>query len=181
MTAILSAGITYVRRNDLPEGTLLVENMNMTITDSTFRNLAAFGQASIILLNSQVFFNNVTFAGNYQSNAGAININQTSNVTIVNSVFNNNFGYQAGAIAVGCKPLCNFFLGAQLFFWAAGMLAQLLDSPATNFLISCNMSRGPCMLPCSSCINLCSPPSLLLPSAVQTAAISGQNFAPSWG
>ena len=80
--------------------------MNMTIIDSTFSSLAAFGQASVILINSAVYFDNVTFDGNYQSNAGAINVNQTSNATIVNSVFSNNFGYQAGAIAVGCKHLC---------------------------------------------------------------------------
>ncbi len=97
------AGFTYSRRNDLPEATILIENMNMTIIDSTFSNLAAFGQASVILINSAVYFDNVTFTGNYQSNAGAININQTSNATIVNSVFTDNFGYEAGAIAVGCK------------------------------------------------------------------------------
>ena len=100
-----AAGFTYSRRNDLPEGTILIENMNMTIIDSSFTNLAAFGQASVILLNSIVYFDNVTFNGNYQSEAGAINVNQTSNATIVNSVFTNNFGYQAGAIAVGCKHL----------------------------------------------------------------------------
>ena len=71
--------------------------------DSSFTNLAAFGQASIILQNSAVVFDNVTFNGNYQSNAGAINVNASSNATILNSVLTNNFGYQAGAIAVGCK------------------------------------------------------------------------------
>jgi len=80
--------------------------MNMTMLDSSFTNLAAFGQASVILLNSVVYFDNVTFNGNYQSEAGAINVNQSSNATIVNSVFTNNFGYQAGAIAVGCKLAC---------------------------------------------------------------------------
>jgi adenine C2-methylase RlmN of 23S rRNA A2503 and tRNA A37 len=78
----------------------------MTMIDSSFTNLAAFGQASVILLNSAVYFDNVTFNSNYQSNAGAINVNQTSNATIVNSVFTNNFGYQAGAIAVGCELAC---------------------------------------------------------------------------
>ena len=97
------AGFTYRRRNDLPQGTILIENQNMIIKNSTFRKLAAFGQASVILINSQVYFDTVTFDGNYQSNAGAINVNQSSNATIVNSVFTNNFGYQAGAIAVGCK------------------------------------------------------------------------------
>lgn len=75
----------------------------MTILDSSFTNLAAFGQASVILTNSIVYFDNVTFTGNYQSNAGAINVNASSNATISNSVFTDNFGYQAGAIAVGCE------------------------------------------------------------------------------
>lgn len=103
--ALVHAGITYTRRNDLPQGTILIQDQTLNIVDSTFRNLAAFGQASLILTNSNVFFSNVTFDGNYQSQAGAINVNQTSNATVVNSVFNNNFGYQAGAIAVGCEPL----------------------------------------------------------------------------
>ena len=98
-----AAGFQYVRRNDLPQGTISISNQNLTIMDSTFTNLAAFGQASIILTSSAVVFDNVTFSGNYQSNAGAINVNATSNATILNSVFTNNFGYQAGAIAVGCK------------------------------------------------------------------------------
>ena len=100
---VSAAGFQYVRRNDLPQGTISISNQNLTIMDSTFTNLAAFGQASIILTNSAVVFDNATFTGNYQSNAGAINVNQTSNATILNSVFSNNFGYQAGAIAVGCK------------------------------------------------------------------------------
>ena len=98
-------GFQYSRRNDLPQGTISISNQNLTIVDSSFTNLAAFGQASIILQNSAVVFDNVTFDGNYQSNAGAINVNASSNATILNSVFSNNFGYQAGAIAVGCKPL----------------------------------------------------------------------------
>ena len=99
----LSAGFQYVRRNDLPQGTISISNQNLTIKDSTFTNLAAFGQASVILTNSVVTFTNATFTGNYQSNAGAINVNQTSNATILDSMFTNNFGYEAGAIAVGCK------------------------------------------------------------------------------
>lgn len=99
-----ATGFQYVRRNDLPQGTISITNQNLTIIDSSFTNLAAFGQASIILQNSAVIFDNCSFIGNYQSNAGAINVNQTSNATILNSVFVNNFGYQAGAIAVGCKP-----------------------------------------------------------------------------
>lgn len=98
------AGIDYDRRNDLPEGTIRFVDQTLNVVDSTFEQLAAFGQASLILLNSNVFFSNVTFDSNYQSQAGAILVNQTSNATVVNSVFNNNFGYQAGAISVGCKP-----------------------------------------------------------------------------
>ena len=95
--------------------------MNMTMLDSSFTNLAAFGQASVILLNSVVYFDNVTFNGNYQSEAGAINVNQTSNATIVNSVFTNNFGYQAGAIAVGCEWACCLFCPLYVCF-SAGIL-----------------------------------------------------------
>lgn len=98
---ICTAGFHYSRRNDLPQGTISISNQNLTIVDSSFTNLAAFGQASIILQNSAVVFDNVTFNGNYQSAAGAINVNSSSNATILNSVFTNNFGYQAGAIAVG--------------------------------------------------------------------------------
>lgn len=101
--ACLRAGFQYSRRNDLPQGTISISNQNLTIVDSSFTNLAAFGQASIILQNSAVVFDNVTFNSNYQSNAGAINVNSSSNATILNSVIINNFGYQAGAIAVGCK------------------------------------------------------------------------------
>lgn len=96
--------------------------MNMTMIDSSFTNLAAFGQASVILLNSAVYFDNVTFNGNYQSNAGAINVNQTSNATIVNSVFTNNFGYQAGAIAVGCKLACCLLCPFHVCFSASILL-----------------------------------------------------------
>ena len=103
---LLSAGITYVRRNDLPQGTILFDSQTLNVVDSTFEQLAAFGQASLILTNSNVFFSNVTMNGNYQSQAGAILVNQTSNATIINSVFNNNFGYQAGAISVACEPFC---------------------------------------------------------------------------
>ena len=110
ITALCTAGINYVRRNDLPEGTILFEDQTLNVVDSTFEDLAAFGQASLILLNSNVFFSNVTFQGNYQSQAGAIMVNQTSNATVINSVFNNNFGYQAGAISVGCKPLLHVHL-----------------------------------------------------------------------
>lgn len=110
ITALCTAGISYVRRNDLPEGTILFEDQTLNVVDSTFEDLAAFGQASLILLNSNVFFSNVTFQGNYQSQAGAIMVNQTSNATVINSVFNNNFGYQAGAISVGCKPLLHVHL-----------------------------------------------------------------------
>lgn len=103
---LLSAGITYVRRNDLPQGTILFDSQTLNVVDSTFEQLAAFGQASLILTNSNVFFSNVTMNNNYQSQAGAILVNQTSNATIINSVFNNNFGYQAGAISVACESFC---------------------------------------------------------------------------
>ena len=107
---VFFAGFEYSRRNDLPQGTISISNQNLTIVDSSFTNLAAFGQASIILQNSAVVFDNVTFNGNYQSNAGAINVNSSSNATILNSVIINNFGYQAGAIAVGCKCHHTLFL-----------------------------------------------------------------------
>lgn len=94
--------------------------------DSSFTNLAAFGQASIILQNSAVVFDNVTFNGNYQSNAGAINVNSSSNATVLNSVFTNNFGYQAGAIAVGCKCQLTLLSSAKPLSFI-GLLLYLFD------------------------------------------------------
>lgn len=138
----LTAGINYIRRNDLPEGTIQFEDLTLNVVDSTFRSLAAFGQASLILLNSNVFLSNVTFDNNYQSQAGAIMVNQTSNATIVNSVFNNNFGYQAGAISVACT----------LSLLSHAVLSQhqkvfgLQDLPALHCKVCCSMMYVGAML-----------------------------------
>ena len=54
-----AAGTTYQQRNDLPEGTILLDGQDIMIRDSTFSNMVFLGQGSIILLNSNVDFDNV--------------------------------------------------------------------------------------------------------------------------
>ena len=54
-----AAGATYQQRNDLPQGTILLDGQDIMIRDSTFSNMVFFGQGSIILLNSNVDFDNV--------------------------------------------------------------------------------------------------------------------------
>lgn len=92
----------------------------MRIVDSTFAGVTASGQAPVVLSNSHVFFDNVTFDRNCQSNAGAISVNQTSFATIDNSLFTNNLGFEAGAIAVGGRVIfscfyCGYWLSSCLF------------------------------------------------------------------
>lgn len=108
-THCVHAGVKYQQRNDLSQGTILLQNADLAIVNSTFNNLAFFGQSSLILVGSTVDFDNVTFQGNVQAQAGAILINASSSATIYNSRFLDNIGYNAGAISVACKralPSC---------------------------------------------------------------------------
>ena len=54
-----AAGVTYQQRNDLPQGTILLDGQDIMVRDSTFSEMVFFGQASVILLNSNVDFDNV--------------------------------------------------------------------------------------------------------------------------
>ena len=60
-------------------------------------NLTEYGDGSIIFQDSAVAFTNTSFVGNIQATAGAIFANNTV-LSIDNSTFTNNHGFQSGAI-----------------------------------------------------------------------------------
>jgi predicted outer membrane repeat protein len=105
-------GVEYSRSYDLPGGTIAIKDQNLTVANSTFAGLSAFGEASIILINSTVVFQTVNFTDNMQSVAGAIRANDSSIVQVLNSTFINNSGENGGAISMYNSSL---FVNASTF------------------------------------------------------------------
>lgn len=92
-----NTGVNYNLDNSLPQGVMYLDGVSAVIQNSMFSNLVEYGLGSIVLQDSNIAFENVTFVGNTQAAAGAIYAN-TSTVSVTNSNFTNNHGFQSGAI-----------------------------------------------------------------------------------
>ena len=62
--------MTFQQRTDIPATTLFIQDLNLLVIDSTFEDLAAAAQGSLILDGVNATFLNVTFMRNEQSGAG---------------------------------------------------------------------------------------------------------------
>ncbi len=99
VTEKLGAGVDFRVDNSLPGGTIRLQNQSLQIVDSTFSGLTPMAQASLILQGSQISMSRSSFTSNTQSIAGGIYVD-SSTLQLDSCVFQNNFGYQGGAIAL---------------------------------------------------------------------------------
>ena len=54
----------------LPAATILLQDQNLIIADSSFEDLSALGQGSLMLSRCNIIMENANFANNLQSGAG---------------------------------------------------------------------------------------------------------------
>lgn len=99
LTGNVAAGVDFRTDYSIPGASIRLTNQSLHIADSTFSGLSPYAQATLILQGSQISMARTSFTGNTQSIAGGIYVDSSA-LELDSCTFQNNFGYQGGAIAV---------------------------------------------------------------------------------